>query len=136
MKELKCPKCKDVKLENNNIEGTLVERCPKCEGIWLDEGELNKITHPIDGDLEFCSHEHGGQKSLTESPCVKCENQNLQKAKFIEFSDISIDYCRTCNGIWLDKGELEMINNEIDTLKELPESWDHRIMVFISKLPF
>lgn len=136
MNELKCPKCNDVKLKKHEIEGTVVEFCEGCNGIWLDKGELNKVTHPIDGDIEFCSHEYSGEKSVSELSCPKCIDKKLKKANFIEFSDIAIDYCDGCNGIWLDKGELDAINSEIDALKEIPESWDHRVMVFLSKLPF
>ena len=58
------------------------------------------------------------------------------KARFIEFTDIALDHCPECGGIWLDKGELDAINAEIDSLTKVPESWDHRIMAFLSKLPF
>lgn len=136
MNKLKCPVCNDKNLTNRNFEGVPVDVCENCGGLWLNKGELNKIAHPIQGDIEFCSHESSGRKSLTNLLCPRCENEKLQKAKFIEFTDITLNYCPECNGIWLDKDELDAINTEIDSLKEIPESWDHRIMTFLSKLPF
>ena len=136
MNKLKCPLCSDTTLIQRDCEGTQIDVCESCGGLWLDKGELNKIAHPIQGDIEFCSHESSGQQSLTELLCPTCENEKLRKAKFIEFTDIALDYCPKCDGIWLDKGELDAINKEIDSLTKVPESWDHRVMAFLSKLPF
>lgn len=136
MNELKCPICEDQKLIKRNFEGTDVDICKNCGGLWLDKGELNKIAHPIQGDIEFCSHEHTEEKNPTPLSCPNCEGAKLQKAKFIEFTNISLDHCQKCDGLWLDKGELDAINKEIDALTKVPESWDHRIMTFLSKLPF
>ena len=136
MNELKCPSCKNKTLINSEFKNTPVDICENCRGVWLDKGELNKVAHPIQGDIEFCSHEHTGQKSLSGLYCPRCEGEELLKAKFIEFSNISIDYCPKCDGMWLNDGELKAINKEIDSLADVPESWDHKIMTFISKLPF
>lgn len=135
MNEIKCPKCSGVKLTKRDFQGTPIDVCEKCGGLWLDKGELNKIAHPIQGDVEFCSHEHEAPQS-SELECPSCHGKKLLKAKFIEFSDINLDHCAECDGIWLDKGELDAVNAEIDSLTKIPESWDHRIMAFLSKLPF
>ncbi|MBI5021388.1 MAG: zf-TFIIB domain-containing protein [Ignavibacteriales bacterium] len=38
-----CPKC-GQKLETINITNVEVDRCFHCNGVWLDEGELEKIS--------------------------------------------------------------------------------------------
>jgi hypothetical protein len=38
-----CPKC-GQKLETININNVEVDRCFHCSGVWLDEGELEKIS--------------------------------------------------------------------------------------------
>lgn len=136
MKELKCPICDDQPLVSKKVGETPVDLCEKCGGIWLDKGELNKIAHPIEGDVEFCSTEQEEQKKLSGINCPLCDGLELHKAKFIEFTDITLGHCPECDGIWLNKGELDSINKEIDSLSTIPESWDHRIMTFLSKLPF
>ena len=137
MADLKCPVCVDSVLTKHNENGTDVDYCEKCGGIWLDKGELNKITHPTDGDIEFCSHETTQKNFITEHLCPLCTNgTKLVETYFIEYSDIRIEYCKCCGGIWLENGELDVINREIDALKAVPESLDHKIMVFLSKLPF
>lgn len=40
---LRCPKC-GAKLEEAVIQEVTVDLCPACHGIFLDAGELEKIT--------------------------------------------------------------------------------------------
>ena len=40
---LHCPKC-GTKLAEAGMEGVTVDICPACHGVWLDEGELEKLT--------------------------------------------------------------------------------------------
>ncbi|MGD9672247.1 MAG: zf-TFIIB domain-containing protein [Candidatus Nitrosocosmicus sp.] len=40
---LRCPNCtNEMMLSNKN--GVEIDHCPKCRGVWLDRGELEKIT--------------------------------------------------------------------------------------------
>jgi ribosomal protein L37AE/L43A len=38
-----CPKC-DGRLAEVNYEGVQIDRCDKCNGVWLDHGELERLT--------------------------------------------------------------------------------------------
>jgi len=38
-----CPRC-DGTLEEITHEGVKVDRCNKCHGVWLDAGELERLT--------------------------------------------------------------------------------------------
>jgi len=136
MATLKCPKCENIVLVHQ-IHGKIsIELCPKCDGVWLDKGELDKITHPHQGDLEYCSLGNEGMDKISVSRCPRCHASQFEKVHFLSYSDIIIGHCSTCGGFWLDRGELEAINTEVDKLQKVPESWEHRIMVFLAKLPF
>ena len=135
MSLLKFPGCPGKELVKYDINGTDVDYCESCGGIWLSSGELNKITHPVNGDIEFCSHEHPERAVATDLQCPMCDTK-LMEENFIEFSEIKIHHCGECNGIWLEKGELAAINAEIDRLKDVPETIYYKIIVFLSKLPF
>ena len=37
--------------------------------------------------------------------CPKCDTGMF----LLQFRDVRVDYCHKCRGLWLDKGELEMI---------------------------
>jgi hypothetical protein len=39
-------------------------------------------------------------------------------------SNVEIDYCPTCRGIWLDRGELDKLLNQLDDSRE-PVRADH-----------
>ena len=38
-----CPVCK-VNMNKLQREEIIIDKCPKCEGIWLDHGELDKLS--------------------------------------------------------------------------------------------
>jgi Zn-finger nucleic acid-binding protein len=40
---MKCPKC-DTLMNEITRAGVLVDVCPRCLGMWLDRGELEKIS--------------------------------------------------------------------------------------------
>ncbi len=48
--EKHCPCCTNVKLRKAIRRGVEIDYCPDCNGIWLDNGELNKIvTESVQG---------------------------------------------------------------------------------------
>ena len=40
---MKCPRC-DGTLKEIYIEDVPIDTCDKCAGVWLDSGELEKLT--------------------------------------------------------------------------------------------
>ena len=40
---LKCPRC-DGELKEIFIEEVPIDTCDKCAGVWLDSGEMEKLT--------------------------------------------------------------------------------------------
>jgi Zn-finger nucleic acid-binding protein len=73
---------------------------------------------------------------VTGLTCPLCPDTRLVHVNFISFSDIVMDFCPQCQGLWLDRGELDAITAEVRRLEQVPESWDHRVMVFLANLPF
>jgi predicted RNA-binding Zn-ribbon protein involved in translation (DUF1610 family) len=45
---MRCPKCGELLIERM-LNEILVDECPSCGGLWLDEGELEKLNDR-DGD--------------------------------------------------------------------------------------
>lgn len=41
---LQCPKC-DGNLVESDFENIKIDVCNKCHGVWLDAGELARISH-------------------------------------------------------------------------------------------
>ena len=46
-----CPKC-GMNLIEIDYKGIAVDKCSACEGIWLDAGELETISHLEKGKLD------------------------------------------------------------------------------------
>jgi len=130
-----CPRC-DVELVTKEINGVNVDYCTKGLGVFLHQGELKKITHPTAGDVEFSSLEHFDLSRVSDVKCPICKNSSMIEVNFVEYSDIVINYCPECSGIWLDKGALELINKEIDNMNASKEGWRHSIACFFAKCPF
>ena len=40
---MRCPRCDDS-LKESKVEGVTIESCDKCGGVWLDSGELERLT--------------------------------------------------------------------------------------------
>jgi uncharacterized protein len=41
---MKCPHCPDSTLVMTERQGLEIDYCPSCRGVWLDRGELDKLT--------------------------------------------------------------------------------------------
>jgi len=48
---LHCPKCGNH-LESTVMDDVTVDICPACHGVWLDDGELAKLTAAKSGVLQ------------------------------------------------------------------------------------
>jgi uncharacterized protein len=49
---MRCLVC-DINLRAGEREGVEVEYCPHCHGVWLDQGELERVierSNPMDWD--------------------------------------------------------------------------------------
>ncbi len=52
--------------------------------------------------------------------CPVCKNAMIT----LELSDVEIDHCVNCGGIWLDSGELELLLNDKEKARELFDSFE------------
>ncbi len=101
-----------VQMKNKQISYDI---CESCGSLWLDAGELDKMAFQVDGSIEYSSKKG---KDITEKPrsCPRCEGIGLDKVFFLEHSDILLGRCRNCGGFWLDGGELDLINKELEDI--------------------
>lgn len=105
---LTCVKCTSV-LDRASFEGLDVDLCPRCGGLWLDRGEITRAARLPEDELTRLRgllRESGGPPPLPTShlvPCPACEG----KLSEVTLGAVHVDYCSTCHGIFLDRGELE-----------------------------
>ncbi len=104
---MECPRCQAV-LVKEEREGEDIDVCKSCGGIWLHKEQLKTFL----GDHESHHDDHPVIK------CRECENVNMKKINFLDYSDVIIDYCASCGAFWLDKGELQKMNTYVKLVEE------------------
>ena len=110
---IKCPGCGKYMIPKD-IKGIQVDYCELgCKGIWLDEGEGQQLKKKVGWDWGFNSILHDyHQKDINDimdekrKPCPKCK-EYLEQIELPSGSDLYLDICRGCKGIYFDKGELK-----------------------------
>ena len=114
---LYCPRC-ETQLEKEIIDEVTKEfnahKCPSCSGLWFEKlddlAEIEKITEPL--LIEF-RHIPSPAKQMEPLTCPRCNNvQYMSKVESARDHKVIMDVCYTCQGVWLDKGELQAIQQE------------------------
>lgn len=83
-----------------------IDVCPKCAGIFLDEGEIRKLTG--NRALHVLLTKKLGIDSDSTLVCPRCGGiMDLEDA-----AGVPVDACLSCHGIWLDAGELEALSEK------------------------
>ncbi|GGB46200.1 cytoplasmic protein [Virgibacillus dakarensis] len=55
---MNCPVCDNVRMREVEKENVLIDICPNCKGVWLDRGELEKITQGLREDEQYNDRSH------------------------------------------------------------------------------
>jgi uncharacterized protein len=121
-----CPACHQV-LDIYNAYGIKIENCSVCHGLWLQKGELRILKDKVDPgswrNLRWMNDEvEAIEKTsaiISNRACPECKGSPLLSTHFAN-SKIVIDWCRTCQGTWLDfeefKAIVEYLRDELDHL--------------------
>lgn len=114
-----CPKCKKKTLSYfNTSEGVVLDFCEECSGIWFDKNELANYIELSTDIPEITEMKKAARK--TGLICPKCEG-TLEELPFSTTTDILVDRCEKCGGIFFDAGELmhaERASAEIEKLED------------------
>lgn len=88
-------------MQRVDVDGTPIDRCGSCGGTWFDAKELRRVAD--DKDLEALATRVPILKVVSAFPCPRCAGECVEG----HVSEVAVDHCLSCNGVWLDKGELE-----------------------------
>ena len=122
---MECPRCDDV-LEAAALEGEQIDKCPSCNGLWFGQGELRVSRDAAEPDLrwldfEIWKHMDHFRFSVLPFICPQCTIPMV--AVSYGDTDVEVDCCPQCQGIWLDVGEFGKIvialGEEVDTKSAL-----------------
>jgi len=109
---MKCPKCSDNNLEEVKFSGVKIDSCSSCKGKWFEKNELRKAKDKKEEELNWMDinlwrNEESFRISGEKAQCPDC-GLPLYEVEYGD-SDVKVDVCNMCEGIWLDKGEFEKI---------------------------
>ncbi len=144
-KEMKCPRC-DAKLKPSDpgqYGFVTIDICPSCEGTWFDKGELDRLDESVWVNVEEETNFREAENNHKDLECPKC-NANLQALSPNDASEIVVDRCPSCEGFWLDNGELQNMRDVADKMHveiwknkthwTRPPGWSHlRYIIYCYK---
>ncbi len=121
---MKCPTCATNELQGFTIGDMHAHRCDVCGGIWMGKSEVSEAEkmNPEQHWLDIALWED--KELLSAKPSDKiCPVCNTPLAT-INWNDgtVVVDLCKTCGGLWLEKGEYQKM------LDHIKESADDAIM--------
>lgn len=81
-----------------------VEICPKCNGVWFDEGELNRVVPELTIRLEQMKWKPAASN---HAPVISPKSGAACEALYLEVADLTIDRDPVTKGCWIDGCEIE-----------------------------
>lgn len=115
---MKCPIDSNELVQTKYEADINVDQCGSCGGIWLDQKELERIQESSERDY---TSEIAALPNLVEQAyaaalakqkpllnCPSCDKQ-MERREHGGCSQIMIDTCPSCCGVWLDDGEIKAL---------------------------
>ncbi len=113
-----CPRCSSA-TEPIDVKSVKVDRCISCGGTWYDAGEL-RLLKDTEGhgdyrwiDMKLWRVREEFRPDTQEGLSCPKDGETMTTVLY-GASDIQIDICAVCNGIWLDKGEYRKVLANLD----------------------
>lgn len=125
---MQCPNCHQT-LDGLNYEGVHIEICPKCGGDWMGAEQLENILKAR--ETRFTEKEciaaaqaakiaETAQRTIDRQlTCPQCAKP-MRAINYGDDTGIVVNKCTGCGGIWMDKGELDKID-------EIVHGWDDEL---------
>lgn len=131
-----CPRCSMTLLEPVSLEGIEVDACPRCGGLYFDAGELAQVVERSVGSLSD-QNALGPARGASGMACPACNAPLMVHAFEGEAGgSFDLDLCHACQGIWLDRGELDEVKkSRAIEIVARPKSWKTWLFQFLLQLP-
>ncbi len=116
---MKCPDCFN-ELKEIDFRGIKINECVNCAGRWFDREELKRAKDNTDEDLRWLDFNPFDQDA--EQFCIPSEGKDCpgcsskMKSLAYEKSEVVVNKCQSCQGVWLHHGEFKKIINYLNEL--------------------
>ncbi len=124
---MKCADCGSGLVQTEQ-GGVKLDRCTQCGSLWLSDKNFKKLKDSKDRFVRWLNpdlwsdiekHEIGRAKR----ECPGC-GKPLHEIRYAE-SDIVIDICPDCCGVWLQKGEIDKITSYLEGIVDDKTAGDY-----------
>lgn len=113
---MRCPNDSNELIKTRYEASIEVDQCPACQGMWLDQGELEAIQetrdHDYSAELNALPNVVAQSYRLAQARheatyrCPQCD-ADMSKREYGYGSQVMIDVCPSCRGIWLHQNEIQ-----------------------------
>ncbi len=136
MSERLCPVCQ-IELKPQVHLGVTIDVCPACAGIWFDEGELTRLNQLDDAILPRIDSLYQPQVTSYDPPwerlCPNCR-EPLRSYNYLYTSNIRLDTCERCGGVWVDNGELEVMHRVLQDARAAEVPPDAKAQIALAEI--
>ena len=112
-----CPRCKSY-LSSKTIRTCEVHCCMECDGVWVGRETFCKLGNILSFDLKLDEHRKvvlfkprdikKSAEPVLIRTCPQC-GIGMQQFNYAYDSNIFLDKCTKCGGIWADAGEMMQV---------------------------
>ena len=113
-----------------------IDFCQSCKGIWFDKGELTQTYHQGSLPEKLLGTPNLARDQVVCQSCGTCNPRSRKKClackaaleflcpvcrkqmEEVPIGNVLIDRCKTCKGVWLDGGELQLLFDEFKQKKQ------------------
>lgn len=113
---MNCPRCasplEDV-TPDPRMQDVHGQGCARCGGAWLTQRGLHTLEQVV--TVKWIELRHLPPEEVQQAllSCPACgPGQTLDKVKSERDRKVVLDACSRCHGVWLDRGELEAIQEK------------------------
>ncbi|GIW99218.1 MAG: hypothetical protein KatS3mg111_2551 [Pirellulaceae bacterium] len=107
-----CPKC-SVKLERTQYEHFGIRQCPRCHGMLMRRDRVQAIRNrretPPEALVEEIAQSPADADAQHRLRCPECRVTMRKERRRMGPTEFWVDVCPRCDLIWLDVGELAML---------------------------
>ena len=134
----KCPRCHRHELDPTRYGSVEIDACVYCGGLWFDQGELEQaVGEAIGSSASLIDDlaEVALRKDAEGLACPACAGQ-LVCYEFPNLGDVDLDVCESCQGVWVDQGELQQVQRgRAQELIDGSITWRSWLFQFLLSLP-
>lgn len=123
-----CPVCKTPTMVKEKVLGQItLDKCTNCQGVMFEKAELGyylQFNKDIPDFAKVISEAKQSQKN-----CCFCQVPMVE-FKYASDMDLMVDFCKKCEAIWLDGGEINQLTDEASD----PQNFKNRIAKAVFKM--